>query len=263
MLDRKIIINKLQEFLEPQPFIYALWLEGADAAGATDDYSDIDFWVDFEDEYEEKAYEAVETALSELAEIDYRYVVRHDHPKIRQRIYHLAGTSEYLMIDFCWQLHSRPREEYAYHENDRIEAAKVIFDKDNIIRYKPLDLSEFSEWNKHRLEEAKYRRKQHIRAEKYVRGGHYLEAYAYYNRYVLEPLIDLLRLIYTPAYAHYYLIHISQHIPASERERLEYFAQIRSLDDISEKMPQAGKWFDELAESIGENEDHLKGVINK
>jgi len=250
MLDRTEIVNKLREAMEPLPYIYAFWLEGADAIGTVDEYSDIDFWVDFEDECEEKAYEAVEKALSELAEIDYKYVMRHDHPKIRQRIYHLAGTSDYLMIDFCWQLHSRPKDEYTYIENDSIEAVTVVFDKDNIIRYKPLDLSAFSQWNKHRLEEAKYRRTQHIRVEKYVRRGQYLEAYAYYNRYMLEPLIDLLRLIFTPAYANYYLIHISQHIPETERKKLEHFAQIGSLDDISERIPQAADWFDELVERV-------------
>ena len=250
MLDRTEITDKLREALEPLPFIYAFWLEGADAVGTVDEYSDIDFWVDFEDEYEEQAYEAVENVLSELAEIDYKYVMRHDHPKIRQRVYHLDGTSEYLMIDFCWQLHSRPKDEYTYIENDSIEAVTVVFDKDNIIRYKPRDLSEFEKWNKHRLEEAKYRRTQHIRAEKYVRRGQYLEAYAYYNRYVLEPLIDLLRLIYTPAYANYFLVHISQHIPETERKQLEYFVRIGSLDDMAERIPQAGKWFDELMEKV-------------
>ncbi|HBN83497.1 MAG TPA: hypothetical protein DDZ89_06590 [Clostridiales bacterium] len=159
------------------------------------------------------------------------------------------------MIDFCWQLHSRPKEEYVYYENDSIEAVKVVFDKDNIISHKPLDLSEFEKWNQSRFEEAKYCRMQHIRVEKYVHRGQYLEAYAYYNRYVLEPLIVLLRLIYTPAYANYYLIHISQHIPVSERNRLEYFTQIGSLDDIAEKMPQAGQWFDELFEKFDEKSD--------
>jgi predicted nucleotidyltransferase len=211
VIDRVDITSKLRGALEPLSFVYAFWLEGADANGTADEFSDIDYWVDFEDDFEAQVYLAVENALSELSEIDYKYVMKHDHPKIRQRIYHLAGTSEYLMIDFCWQLHSRPKDEYVYIENYTVETVKVIFDKDNIIRYKPLDISAFKEWNIHRLNEAKYRRTQHIRAEKYVRRGQYLEAYAYYNRYVLEPLIDLLRLIYTPAYANYYLIHISQH----------------------------------------------------
>ena len=246
MIDRNMITDKLREALKPLPFIYAFWLEGADANGYIDEYSDIDYYVDFEDEYEEQAYEVVEKTLSAIAAIDYKYVMNHPHSKLRQRIYHLSGTSEYLLIDFCWQLHSRPKDEYVYIENDKVEAAKVIFDKDNIIRHKPLDLAEYSQWNRHRLEEAKYRRTQHIRAGKYVRRGQYLEAYTYYNRYVLESLIDLLRLIYTPAHADYYLVHISQHIPAAEREQLEYFARIASLDDISKKIPLAEKWFDEL-----------------
>jgi len=249
-IDQKIITAKLREALEPLPYIYAFWLEGADANGMADEYSDIDYYVDFEDEYEEKAYEAVEKALSELAAIDYKYVMSHPHSKLRQRIYHLAGTSEYLLIDFCWQLHSRPRDEYVYFENNKIEAAKVIFDKDHIIRVSPLDLSRFTQWNQARMEEAKYRRTQHIRVIKYVHRGQYLEAYAYYNRYVLEPLIDLLRLIYTPAHADYYLVHISQHIPDFEKETLEYFARIASLDDIENKIPKAGQWFDELVERV-------------
>jgi len=246
MIDKHMIIAKLAEALKPLPFIYALWLEGADAAGTADEYSDIDFWVDFEDEYEDQAIEAVENALSEIAEIDYKYVMRHGHPKIRQRIYHLAGTSKYLMIDFCWQLHSRPKDEYAYYKNDPIEAAKIIFDKDNVIQLKIPVPYEFSKENKIQLEEAKYRRTQHNRAEKYVHRGQYLEAYAYYNRYVLEPIITMLRLIFTPAYSDYHLEHISQHIPEAEKQRLEYFAQLGSLEDILERIPLAGEWFDEL-----------------
>jgi len=112
-----------------------MWLEGADASGTVDEYSDLDFWVDFEDEYENTVYEAVENALSELAQIDYKYVMKHGHPKIRQRIYHLAGSSEYLMIDFCWQLHSRAENECEYFKGNTVETAKVIFDKAEVIRF--------------------------------------------------------------------------------------------------------------------------------
>lgn len=246
MIDKNTIINELHRVLEPLPFIRAFWLEGADAAGYADEYSDIDFWVDCEDAQEEEAIAVVEGALARLSTIDYRYICHHSHPKIRQRIYHLAGTGEYLMIDFCWQLHSRPREEYGWYENDPVEAVKVIFDRDQIIRYRPMDPADYVEGNRIRLQEACYRRSQYCRVVKYIRRGQYPEAYAYYNRYVLEPLIDLLRLIHTPAYSDYYLIHISRHIPEKERKRLEYFLQTASLTDMEKKIPQAGAWFDEL-----------------
>ena len=246
MIDRNVIIQALTDALAPLPFINALWLEGTDATGTVDEYSDLDFWAEFNDEHEEAAYKAVEEALLTISSIDYKHVMHHGHPKIRQRVYHLENTSEYLMIDFCWQLNSRPRDEFVYIENDKVEAVKVLFDKTNVIRYKPLTLSDYFQYNHPRLEEAKYRRSQHARAEKYIRRGQYLEAYAYYNRYALEPVVDLLRLIYTPAHADYYLVHISQHIPEEEREKLEFLAQISSLDDISAKIPVAVAWFDEL-----------------
>jgi len=63
-----------------------------------DEYSELDFWVDFEDEYEEEAYKAVENVLEEIDRIDYKHVVKHGHPKIRRIMYHLSGSSEYLII---------------------------------------------------------------------------------------------------------------------------------------------------------------------
>lgn len=103
--ERERIINKLKEKLEPLSFIYALWLDGADASGLVDEYSDLDFCLDFEDIYEQQSYDAVENALKELAEFDFYEVLPHNHPKLRQRTYHLKGTNSYLMIDFCYQLH--------------------------------------------------------------------------------------------------------------------------------------------------------------
>ncbi|MEG6613046.1 nucleotidyltransferase domain-containing protein [Pseudoclostridium thermosuccinogenes] len=249
-IDRNRIIEKLKERLEPLEYIYALWLEGADATGMVDEYSDIDFWVDFEDEYEEEAIKAVESALEEIAKIDYKHIVKHGHPKIRQRIYHLSGSSEYLMIDFCWQLHSRAGNECEYIKGNTVEAAKVIFDKAEVVRFVDGNPANYMEASKARLEECKYRYSQHSRVKKYIRRGLYLEAYAYYNRYVLEPLIDLLRLMYTPVNADYYLIHISHHIPEDKRKRLEYFAQINSLDAMEKRIPEAEDWFNEMVKEL-------------
>jgi len=251
-IHKQIIIDKLTKALEALTYIHAFWLEGADATGTDDVYSDLDFWVDVDDAFLVKSYEVIEHTLNEISPINYRYIMNHNHPKIRQRIYHLENTGEYLMIDFCWQLHSRPRDEYIYIENDTIETAKVIFDKSNIIRFKPMNPSDYIASNQALLREAKYRRTQHVRAMKYVKRGQLLEAQAYYHRYVVTPLVDLLRLIYTPAHADFSVVHISQHIPAAEREQLEYFVKICSLEDIERKIPEAAAWFDMLERYLTE-----------
>ncbi|MCL2576885.1 MAG: hypothetical protein FWE27_02380 [Defluviitaleaceae bacterium] len=252
-MSRDEIIKKLELSLEPLPYAYALWLEGADANETVDEYSDLDFWLDFEDEYEAQIINDVEAVLCSLGDIDFKYVMNHNHPKIRQRVYHLNGTSEYLMIDFCWQLHSRTQtDDGILIKGDKIEAAKIIFDKKNVVRYKDYNPSDFSKQNDERLSEIKYRYSQHSRVIKYVRREQYAEAYAYYNRYVIEPLVDLLRLIHTPAHADYYLVHISQHIPVGEIERLEYFLRVSSLEDIEKKTEEARFWFDELSKVLHE-----------
>lgn len=248
MITRDDIINKLKYALEPLPFVYALWLEGADTNGTLDEYSDIDIWIDVEDSNIDKVLDAVESALLRLGRIDYKYVMPQGHPKLGQTVYHLEESSEYLMIDMNWQLHSR--DDYTFIRGDKIETARVIFDKDNIIRYKDYDLQDNAESNTRRLEEARYRYTQHCRVLKYVYRRMYPEAYAYYNRYVVEPLIDLLRLIYTPAHSDYYLIHISHHIPEVERQKLESFLRISSFEDIEKKTAEAQVWFDELLEQV-------------
>lgn len=253
MINSEIIIKRLKEELEPLQYVHAMWLEGADAIGQADEYSDIDIYIDIEDEYEQEAIHKVENILSRISEIDYKYVMNHGHPKLRQRIYHLKGSSEYLMIDFCWQLHSRDKQEYVYIKGNTIEAAKVIFDKSEIITYKDFKEEDYRSFNIEALEDCKYRYSQHCRVTKYIHRGMYLEAYAYYNKYALEPLIHVLRMIYTPAHAHYYLIHISQHLPEFEVEKLQFFAEISTLKDIEDRIPLAEIWFSELVERLKES----------
>lgn len=242
---RDEIITGVKNATEPLSYAYALWLEGADATGYVDEFSDIDFWLDFEDDFEAQIIKDVEDALGKLAVIDFKYVINHSHPKIRQRIYHLNDTSEFLMIDFCWQLHSR--EDGVFIQGDKIEAAKVLFDKANVVRYKDYNPTEYKDAKAMRFAECKYRFSQHPRIIKYVRRKLYAEAFIYYNRYVIEPLVDALRLIFTPAHVDYYLVHISRHIPADKLKQLEYFLVVPTLVDIERKTKEAKIWFAELA----------------
>lgn len=51
MITEKDITEILKSELQPLPYIYALWLEGSFAMGQADEYSDIDYWMDVDDEY--------------------------------------------------------------------------------------------------------------------------------------------------------------------------------------------------------------------
>ena len=193
----------------------------------------------------------VEQALERLGELDERDETGNSHPKLGQIVYHIKGSNPYLVLDFNWQLHSRDRSEYHYNiENDKVEGALVLFDKDNVVRFEAADEQEIENNKTQCRQECDYRYSQHLRVQKYIRRGTYPEAYAYYNRYVIEPLVILLRLKYTPLYPYHYLLHISYHMPKDVIERLEKLIQVNSLNEMEIAMKEAEQWYDELKNEI-------------
>lgn len=250
MITDKNITKALKIELQPLPYVYAFWLEGSFAMGYEDEYSDIDYWIDIEDEHVSDAIMHVEAALSSLGELDERSETGNSHPKLGQIVYHIKGSSPYLLLDFNWQLHSRDRKEYHYIKNDIVEGALVIFDKDNVVRFEEADEREIADNRIKCRAECDYRYSQHMRVDKYICRGTFPEGHAYYNRYVIEPLVMLLRLKYTPLYPYHYLLHISYHIPKAVIERLEKLLQVTSLSEMKTAMANARSWYNELHEEL-------------
>ena len=252
-MNKQDIIAKLVERLEPLEYVHALWLEGADANGTADAYSDIDLWVDVADAHIDEAIAMAEQALQEIAPFDYKAELPHGHPQIRQLMYHLAGTSEYLIVDFCFQLHSRPEAQYSYYEDDPLFAAKVIFDKSGVINISPGSPPVDTKANAALLKKMRLRYNKHIWVLKNVRRGHYLEAWENYREYVIEPLVCLLRMIHTPAFADVGCLHISLHVPPEDLRRLEELTRVTTFAEMEANLPKARAWYAILEERLGGN----------
>jgi predicted nucleotidyltransferase len=250
MITEKEITEVLKNELEPLPYVYAFWLEGSFAMGYADEYSDIDYWMDVDDACVKDALEHVELALKRLGELDERDETGNDHPKLGQIVYHIKGASPYLVLDFNWQLHSRDKNEYHYIKNDIVEGALVIFDKDNIVRFEEVDTQELINIKEKCKTECDYRYSQHLRVKKYINRGTFPESYAYYNRYVIEPLVMLLRLKYTPLYPYHYMLHISYHMPQDVINKLEKLIQITTLDEMDLAMKQSEEWYQDLHKEL-------------
>lgn len=248
-IDRSFIIHEIENVLKDDERVYALWLEGADGLNNVDEYSDLDFVVDVEEGYEEEIFNIVEKALGNLDNLDIDHRMKHGHPKMRQKVYHLEKTSEYLLIDFCIQSHSRDKSEGVFVKGDIVEAPKVIFDKDNVVRF-----GEEQELNKEDLRERVYELKglykQHSRVMKYIERNNYPEAYIYYMKYVADPLTELMRIKYTPKYFYMYMIHISNHIPKEEVMELEKYYKIKDFEDIRTCVGKSQSLFDRLVKEI-------------
>jgi hypothetical protein len=251
-INREKIISLIKDRFINMYQVHAYWLEGADGLNAVDEYSDIDIWLDVEDGYEEYIFKIAEEELSKLGKLDFKFNVDHKHPKIQQNYYHIEGTSEYLIIDFCIQSHSRDKNEVRFVKGDILEFPKVIFDKADVIsilvKDEEIDLSLIQ--NSIKEIESKYM--QHSRVIKYVERNNYPEAFIYYLKYVADPLVELIRLKYTPKYSYLHLIHISNHIPKEDVRLLEGYYKINSLEDIRSSTIRAKETCAKLIKEIKE-----------
>lgn len=236
MLGRKEIINYLKEFSESKSHVHAMWLEGADGLNKVDEYSDIDFWFDVDDDKTQSFLNDCVSALEKLGQIDSR--VDNIRAEITQSNIHLKNTSEYLTLDICIQNHTRDRATTCYVENDIAELPFVLFDKSDAITFKKADkvnkqqIKEMFDYNKNRI-------LQKSRVTKYIKRKQYLESYMEYLKQIANPLVAIARLIYTPRHCDYMLCHITNHLPKDIVADLEKYFKVKSYGDILENIENA------------------------
>lgn len=240
-ISRKKIIETLNNELKNNPAVFAFWLEGADALDTVDEYSDLDLWLDVADGQEEIVIDQVRSVLSKIAPLDFEYEKEHPHPKIRQVFFQLQGTSEFLIIDVCVQSHSR---EFWYTKENADEKVKIIFEKEKVIEYRDMDKVEFENSQKKRVDALK---KTFLFFQAWVKKGtgrgNFLEALESYHAFVLEPLVELLRIKNQPTKREFGLKHIERDLPKEILREVEDLYKINSISDIYAKSQKANELF--------------------
>lgn len=238
-MNRESIISTIVKVLQGEECVHACWLEGSDATGKVDEYSDIDICICVDEE----AVDAVFQKVQNIFETDYVHVNGPDDSE-SQLVFHVADTDKYLMVDFNAYFYGKANTTFV--TGDRIDVCKVLFDKKEIIQYKDYDPTEGAGDCAYWKEESAYRFSQICRVEKYCLRGLYPEAFVYYQRYVVEPLIFTLRRKYTPTKIWYHLVHISDHLPKEEVERLNRILKVASVEDILGNLSFAKEWYENL-----------------
>lgn len=239
-ISRQDIIAALRECLEREPKILAMWLEGADAVQAVDEYSDIDVCCSVATGAMAEVTNLAHSALASMAPVDLAQPLTVAEDMITTA-FHLAGSSEYLLVDFSVYI-ARGSDFIA---GDEIEKPLVLFDRGPAIRYHDPAVAMRLQKRNQRLQELKNTVAQAARIEKYVQRGDFLEAYGYYQKWLLTPLIETLRMQYTPLHPDYYIVHISRHLPAEVRIRLEELFKVNSVAEIGIKSQSALAFFEE------------------
>ena len=246
-ITRTAIVATLQEAFERIPQVGAMWLEGADAAGRVDEYSDLDVCCAVQAGFLPLVETEARAALATLGRLDLATLLQ-DEPAQRHIVLHLQDSSPHLLIDLCLYV-GRGSD---FTVGDEIEKPLVLFDRVGAIRYHPRAERLEPLKRAERLRALQEMAAQASRIHKYLARGEFLEAFGYYEKFLLAPLIEVLRMRYTPLHPDYGIVHISRHLPASVRLRLERLYQVRSLADLADKVQEAEAWFGETAGQIDE-----------
>lgn len=247
---RSRIISHLSEGMINYPEINALWLEGSDGTSTSDHLSDIDLVIHVNSGFETKALSICENLLEEIAALDLSYEEPRQHPNMRYKVFHLENTPSYLFIDVNVYSH-RP-----YIEFDRFndsEVPIVLFDKKQVIQIREHNESELKQTLRNRLYHLENTIKQKARIEKYIERNKFIEAIGYYHKFMISPLVEVLRIKYKPINHDYYIVCISKHLPREIVGRLEDLYKVTSIEDISKHTQQAYQWFYEVLKDVQNN----------
>lgn len=233
------IINSVRDGFENNPFVRAFWLEGSAAAGTTDEYSDLDLWLDVADGKEDEILAEVETIFSRFNSIDYSYQPEKPHPKILYKIFHIADTPEFLLVDMNIQSYSR---QFIFTKGLRGEEVKVIFDKAGVIKFKNFDEQDFRKSQEHTAFHLKKMFVQQSRVRAMAKRNEFIDAFRYYYKYTLEPLTQLLRMKYSPNQPTF-VKYTSRDLPKDVLAELENIYKVQSTGDILSKIDLAKSLF--------------------
>lgn len=238
---RQTLIDLMSAALKRQPSVHAAWLEGADAAGSADSYSDIDVWADVDAGSEAQTFACIRDALLMLGPLEIDQDAAHPHPQLEQRFFWVAGVSPFWFVDVCLQQHGR---ETVFPPHDPF---RVLFDRSGVIQTTAVTDEVFVAEAVRALESSWWRR---VLVLKEVHRGRLLEALRYYHHEVLEPLTQLLRLRYCPAKYDYGLKHLYADLPREVTAALENLYAVVTLADLPAALERADTLFNETLAAL-------------
>ena len=239
---RQKILETIIEALQPLDFALALWQGGSAAHRYTDEWSDLDIVVIVQDDAVQDAFDVVEKALQTISKIRFKYRVPeptwHGHS---QCFYQLEGVSPFLAIDFAVMKISSPNR---FLELERHGQSVVGFDKANLVVPVPLNQSEHFSKMAERFVELKttFDFLQTL-VTKEINRGLLVEAVASYHTRTLQPLVELLGIIYRPYRYDFKGKYFSRDFPPEIIARVEPLFCVADLADLAKKQQLAETLF--------------------
>jgi len=248
---RQRILETVIATLEPEDFVLALWQGGSAAHGYTDEWSDIDIQVIVEDDRVQETFDILEESLNTLCEVRLKWRVPeptwHGHS---QCFYQLEGTSPFLFIDFVVLKQSHPNY---FLEVERHGKVAIAFDKANLLVPPPFNRSEhFSRMQERFVTLRKTFDFFQILVKKEINRGHLVAAISNYHAYTLQPLVELMGMVYRPDRYDFKTKYFYRDFPTVVVARVEPLYCVMNLADLTLKQQRAELFFAETLPRVEE-----------
>jgi len=248
-LQRAPLLQALRNALEPLDYVHAMWEGGAASFKRVDEWSDIDLQVAADDERVAEVVAVVEQTLTALTPITLRYEIPqpawHGH---WQAFYQLEQAGPFLMLDFVVMKRSATNKLL----QPEIHGDAVIhFDKINFVVAPPFDQAAFLAKLHGRVATLRvmFPLFQSLTLKELHRGNA-LEALAFYQGYVLRPLVELLRIIHSPTRYDFHTRYTHYDLPSEVVQRLQALFYVAHPTELAAKREQGEMWFNELLTQI-------------
>lgn len=238
-MDRQDLIAGLATTLRGCPAVRAAWLGGSEAFGRSDAHSDIDLVAVVPPEAVGEVFSALEAYLHGVAGIRARYhVPAAVTPDFTQRFYQLVDQPESLMIDVALM---RPDRLAIWLDPVRHGLPVVLLDPEGLLV--PVDDLRLPALFAERLEQIRARAVMygHIPGKALVRGN-LLEALDTWSRFLVAPLVEVLRARYCPRRQDFGMRYLPLDLPPEVYARLCALLLGADSATLGAKIDEARGW---------------------
>jgi len=246
---REDIVASLVRALEPLEYVHAFWESGAASFDRVDQWSDIDLYAVVEDDCVDGVFKCVEQALASLSEIELKFRLPeptwHGHS---QSFYRLREASPYLYIDLVVMKKSS-KDKFLQFQIHGVPV--VYFDKIGVVKDDAVDLESFLDGIEKRLEALKILFGMfQVDTLKELNRGNDIEAHTFYVNNTLRPLVEALRIKYSPFHYNFRTHYICHDLPPEVVKRLHKLTFIADSKELRKRRVEAEEWFWEVVRSV-------------
>jgi hypothetical protein len=248
-LKREDMVSAMVENLRQAAFVHAVWEAGAASFGRVDEWSDIDLYVVCDDDRIENVITTIEQTLGSMGQIDLKFRVPeptwHGNSQVFLRI---KGASPFLFVDAAIMKKSSREKflQYSIHGKPLVH-----FDKIGLIKDDPVDIEKYHQEMKTRFDAHKTTFEMfQVLVLKELNRGNPVEALSYYLSYILRPLVEVLRMKYSPWHYRFFTTYVYYEMPADVVKRLHRLYFVNDGKTLEKCREEAKTWFWDIVKTM-------------